>query len=161
MNVTSDLCPPDGFFVFNTEVLFDRDGRMLVKYHKVIKFLEAYIDSALEQKSVVVETELGRLGVMTCCDILNYYPAVYLVQNGLVDTILFSTWWHDHTPYHSGSQIQMSWAIGNNINLIAANIHAVEVSFPVTWLVSFLFSLVSLEPLEVESTTERAMRCFR
>ena len=53
----------------------------------------------------------GRLGVITCEDLLWYYPTVDLVtSNSSVDTIIFPTEWWDAYPHTLPHVVQASWA---------------------------------------------------
>lgn len=116
-------CPPDGMYGFNTAVLFDRNGIFLAKYHKIHLFGEMTLDVATKKELVVVETEIGRLGLQICFDLLYDTPGHEMAVKGLIDTLLFPTSWFEESPFLSGSQIQMSWSLAHGVNLLAANIH--------------------------------------
>ena len=123
----SDKCPKDKYFVFNTAVLFDRGGKLLGKYHKMHLFGEMNLNPPPKEELVVFNTELGRLGIQICFDLIYKKPGVHLAQQKLVDTILLPTWWFDEPPFLSASQYQMSWAVSNKVNLLASNIQYPEV----------------------------------
>ena len=124
---TKSKCPSDKKFAFNTAVLFDRNGHLLAKYHKMHPFGEMTLNVPLEDELVVVDTEIGRLSLQVCFDMIYSKPGVYLAAQGQIDTMVFPTWWFDELPLLAASQFQMAWAFGNKINLLASNIHKVEV----------------------------------
>lgn len=126
-NSSEVKCPADNLYAFNTAVLFDRNGKIIAKYHKMHPFGEMTFNVPLEDDLVVVDTEIGRLSLQVCFDMIYAKPGVYLASQGKIDTMLFPTWWFDELPFLAASQYQMAWALGNKINLLGSNIHRVEV----------------------------------
>lgn len=120
-------CPIDKKYAFNTAVLFDRNGHLLGKYHKMHPFGELQFNVPPKDELVVIETEIGRLSMQVCFDLIYNKPGVVLASQDKIDTMLFPTWWFDELPFLAASQYQMSWAFGNKINLLASNIHLVAV----------------------------------
>ncbi|XP_061415975.1 pantetheinase-like [Lethenteron reissneri] len=117
-------CPPDSRYQFNTDVVLDRLGRLVGRYHKYRLFMgEDQFDQPAEPTQVIVETDFGRLGVFTCFDILFRAPAVQLVEEGAVDTVLFPTAWMNVLPHLSAVQFHSAWAMGMAVNMLAANTH--------------------------------------
>jgi predicted amidohydrolase len=74
----------DGYRVFNTSVLFDRDGELVATYRKIHLFdadppgavpsRESFLYAAGDQV-VTVETEFGRVGLSICYDVR--FPELY------------------------------------------------------------------------------------
>ena len=116
----------DKKYAFNTAVLFDRRGYILAKYHKMHPFGELLLNVPPDDELIVVDTELGRLGMQVCFDMIYLKPGVLLASENRIDTMLFPTWWFDELPFLAASQIQMAWSFSNKINLIASNIHKIE-----------------------------------
>lgn len=116
-------CPSDGFYLFNTAVLFDRNGNLILKYHKMQPYGEMIVNPPPKDELKTVKTELGRFGFQICFDIIYEKPGHYLAKNDLADTILFPTNWFNELPYLSASQYQLAWSLGNQINLLASNLH--------------------------------------
>lgn len=121
-------CPKVKSYVFNTAVLFDPKGQVLAKYHKMQPFGEMYLNVPPKDELVVVDTELGRLSMQICFDMIFQKPGEYLASRQDVDTILFPTWWFDELPFLGGAQYQAAWSFGNKVNVLASNIHKIEVS---------------------------------
>jgi len=88
-------CPSDKKYAFNTAVLFDRNGKLLAKYHKMHPFGEMMLNVPPEDELIVVDTELGRLGMQVCFDMIYNKPGVMLAAENKIDTMLFPTWWFD------------------------------------------------------------------
>lgn len=119
-------CPQDGFYQYNTAVIFDNKGFLLAKYHKYNLYGEHWFDKPSPQH-VFVDTPLGRLSPLICLDLIYKTPAIELIDEFNVDTILFPTHWFDQLPLLASTQFQQSFAIFKDVNLLASNIHQPEV----------------------------------
>nr|XP_020635520.1 pantetheinase-like [Pogona vitticeps] len=124
-NSSDPKCPSDGRYQYNTDVVYDSEGKFVARYHKYNLFAsEIYFNYAKEPQFVNFDTPFGKLGVFTCADILNFgEPAVSLVEKFKVDTVLFPTAWTNTLPLLSAVQYYSAWAMGMRVNLLAANIH--------------------------------------
>lgn len=122
-------CPPDGFFMYNTNIAFDKDGSYLAKYHKVHLFgeeSELFNFPPASQGPVSFKTSLGvTFGTFTCFDILFSSPSQTLVDLG-VRNILFSTFWGSQFPTLISIAVQQAWSRTTGTNLVAANMHCQE-----------------------------------
>lgn len=130
-NSTNDknhTCPHDGFYAFNTAVLFDKSGTLLAKYHKIHLFGELSKNPAIEEKLVYVKTEIGNLGLQVCFDLLYKTPGHLMAKQKLIDTLLFPTSWVEESPFLTAVQAQLSWSLNHKVNLLAANIHHPQAS---------------------------------
>ncbi|XP_071180071.1 pantetheinase-like [Mytilus edulis] len=122
-------CPPDGHYQFNTAVVYDKAGYLIAKYHKINLFYEFQFDVPPERKSVSFETPFGKFGVMICFDIIFRNPAIDLLENHDVDSIVFPTAWMDALPLLAAIQFHSAFAAGANINFLASNIKKSESKF--------------------------------
>ncbi|XP_042319095.1 pantetheinase-like [Sceloporus undulatus] len=124
-NSSDPQCPSDGRYQYNTNVVYDSDGKFVARYHKYNLFAsEVYFNYAKDPQFVNFDTPFGKLGVFTCADMLNFHePAVSLVEKFNVDTVLFPTAWMNTLPLLSAVQYYSAWAMGMRVNLLAANIH--------------------------------------
>ncbi|XP_016850521.2 pantetheinase [Anolis carolinensis] len=123
---SSDLkCPKDGRYQYNTNVVFNSDGKLVARYHKSNLFMieQLLYDSPEEPELVTFETSFGKFGLFTCFDILFHDPAVTLISNLHVDTILFPTAWMNVLPHLTAVEFHSAWAMGMRVNFLAANIH--------------------------------------
>ncbi|CAL1273195.1 unnamed protein product [Larinioides sclopetarius] len=114
-------CPSDGVFHFNTNVVFDRNGTLLVRYHKEHLFFEAGMDLARKQQNTVFETDFGTFATYVCFDI-DFARMSQVAQWPDVDGIMFTTMWVEQPPQMKSIQVWESWSIGNNSTLISSNI---------------------------------------
>lgn len=76
-----------------------------------------------EPELVTFDTTFGRFGIFTCFDVLFQDPAVTLVKDFHVDTILFPTAWMNVLPHLSAIEFHSAWAMGMRVNFLASNLH--------------------------------------
>ncbi|XP_053520904.1 vascular non-inflammatory molecule 3-like [Artibeus jamaicensis] len=121
----SDLqCPPDGRYQYNTNVVFDSEGRLVARYHKYNLYApETQFDFPKDLELVTFGTPFGKFGIFTCFDIFSYDPAVVLVEKLQVDSVLFPTAWGNLLPLLSAVPFHSAWARAMGVNLLAANAH--------------------------------------
>ncbi|XP_066401849.1 pantetheinase-like isoform X2 [Molothrus aeneus] len=123
-NSSDPSCPRDGRYQYNTDVVFDTQGKLVARYHKYNLFLgENQFNYPKEPEAVTFETPFGKFGIFTCFDILFYEPAVVLVSKMQVDTVLFPTAWMNVLPFLTAIEFHSAWAMGMGVNLLSANTH--------------------------------------
>nr|XP_001102153.2 pantetheinase [Macaca mulatta] len=123
-NTSDPQCPPDGRYQYNTDVVFDSQGKLVARYHKQNLFMgEEQFNVPKEPEIVTFNTSFGSFGIFTCFDILFHDPAVTLVKDFHVDTILFPTAWMNVLPHLSAVEFHSAWAMGMRVNFLASNIH--------------------------------------
>ncbi|KAH8361270.1 hypothetical protein KR200_012106, partial [Drosophila serrata] len=129
-------CASNGLNIFNTNVVFDRQGVVVSRYRKVHLYAESKNLTYLPEL-VTFETDFGvTFGQFICFDILFYTPAHQLiVEQGITDFV-YPTMWFSQLPFLTGEmnpikilifslffsavQIQQGWAYAQNVNLLAA-----------------------------------------
>ncbi|NWY29047.1 VNN2 protein, partial [Pheucticus melanocephalus] len=123
-NSSDPSCPRDGRYHYNTDVVFDTQGKLVARYHKYNLFRsETQFNYPKEPEAVTFETPFGKFGIFTCFDILFYEPAVVLVSKMQVDTVLFPTAWMNVLPFLTAIEFHSAWAMGMGVNLLSANTH--------------------------------------
>ncbi|XP_012928168.1 pantetheinase isoform X2 [Heterocephalus glaber] len=123
-NASDPQCPPDGRYQYNTNVVFDSQGKLVARYHKQNLFMgEEQFDTPREVEMVTFDTAFGKFGVFTCFDVLFHDPAVALVKDFHVNTILFPTAWMNVLPHLSAIEFHSAWAMGMGVNFVASNLH--------------------------------------
>ncbi|NXX73860.1 VNN2 protein, partial [Urocolius indicus] len=128
-NSTDPGCPSDGRYQYNTDVAFDPEGKLVARYHKYNLFRrEMQFDYPKEPEAVTFETPFGKFGIFTCFDILFREPAVVLVSELQVDTVLFPTAWMNVLPFLTAIEFHSAWAMGMGVNLLSANTHNISLA---------------------------------
>ncbi|XP_066264258.1 pantetheinase-like [Branchiostoma lanceolatum] len=120
-------CPNDGRYQFNTDVVFANDGTIVARYHKEHLFMtELQFNRPPAVELVTFQTPFGKFGVFTCFDVLFHDPAVALVEDYGVDTIVFPTAWMDVLPLFVSVEFHQAWAMGMGVNFLSANTHVLD-----------------------------------
>ncbi|CAM4519269.1 biotinidase [Caretta caretta] len=118
------LCPPDGRYQFNTDVVFNANGTLVARYRKQNLYFEYAFNIPPEVDHVLFDTPFaGKFGMFTCFDMLFYEPAVSLVKEYNVKQVVYPTAWMNQLPLLSAVEFQRAFATAFNINVLAANIH--------------------------------------
>ncbi|KAG4066050.1 hypothetical protein HA402_001297 [Bradysia odoriphaga] len=115
----SEQCT-DGWELYNTNVVLNRDGVVISIYRKFNLFGELGITqpNAIELKTF--DTDFGvRFGHFVCFDLMFESPGLKLVRDG-VKNIVFPTRWYSELPFITAIQMQQNWAHVNDVNFLAA-----------------------------------------
>ncbi|XP_050328279.1 vanin-like protein 1 [Bactrocera neohumeralis] len=112
-------CAPNGLNIFNTNVVFDREGKVISRYRKWNLYGEPK-NTTYSADLSSFDTDFGVVfGHFVCFDILFYEPAQRLVSMGFTD-VIFTSMWFSQIPFLTGVQFQESWAYSNDVNVLAA-----------------------------------------
>lgn len=121
VDCTTPNCPSDGFLLYNTNVVFDRQGRVIARYRKYNLFNEPGTNVTDKPEISVFETDFGvTFGQFICFDMLQEKPALHFMRNPNVTDVVYSTHWFDELPFLNSVQEQAAWAYGSDVNLLAA-----------------------------------------
>lgn len=119
--IGSQTCPEWGYLTLNTDVVLDSDGRFIKRYRKANIFIEIFQKAPTLEKAYF-DSPYGRFGIFTCFDLIFKSPAVDLVEQFNIETIIFPTWWYDELPILTAIQYQDGWSWTQRVNFIGANI---------------------------------------
>ena len=127
-------CPPNGWYQYNTNVVFNSDGSLLAKYHKAHLYSSEMkiFDTPIPTPHVIFNTSFGvTFGTFTCYDILYCDPPLELLKMG-VRNFIFPTAWGNSYPFYTSIAFQQAWSWRTGSNFLAANQHFPNKhSFPV------------------------------
>ena len=118
-------CPPNGWFQYNTDVIFDSDGSLIAKYHKAHLYGQEsdIFDTPDPIPHVNFTTSFGvTFGTFTCYDILFCDPPLELVDAG-ISNFVFPTAWGNSYPFYTSIAFQQAWSRKTQSNFLAANQH--------------------------------------
>ncbi|XP_015919949.2 pantetheinase-like isoform X2 [Parasteatoda tepidariorum] len=116
-------CPEDGFYLYNTNVVFNREGKLVARYYKKHLYNEPAMNPTKCYQNGNFETDFGNFTTFISFDIL-FKGAIEAVQQKYVDNLALSTNWHDQTPFFLFAHVLgQSYSLFNQINTLGANAH--------------------------------------
>ena len=124
-------CPISSHYQYNTEVVFNKTGCLVAKYHKQHLFLgeKLKFDTPKAVEHSYFDTDFGRFGLMTCFDAVYKSPAVELVTDYNVTDVIFSTAWMNVFPHFVSVAYHSGWARTLRVNYLSSNLHYVSSRF--------------------------------
>lgn len=127
-NAPGEFCPKKKLYIFNTNVVFDRNGAVIDRYRKINLFGEWTRYPALKPELGLFDTDFGvRFGHFICFDLMFQVPAVQVVEKNNITNIILSTMWFSEMPYLTAVQIQESYAYSMNVNFLASGANNIAV----------------------------------
>lgn len=117
-------CNVSGINTYSTNVVFDRQGRVISRYRKTNLFrYEWYSVNVLPQPQLATfTTDFGvTFGHFIGSDFLFWQPAQALIKELGITDIIYATHWFNELPFLTAVQLQEGWAFANDINLLAAD----------------------------------------
>ncbi|XP_015929207.1 pantetheinase [Parasteatoda tepidariorum] len=116
-------CPEDGVFHYNTNVVFDRNGTLILRYYKEHLFFELGMDLPKEQQDPTFTTDFGTFATYICFDII-FERMSQVAKWPQVDGIMFSTMWFENPPQYVSVPLWQGWALGNNATIVVSNVQS-------------------------------------
>ncbi|XP_052752109.1 vanin-like protein 2 isoform X1 [Galleria mellonella] len=127
-NAPGEFCPKKKLYIFNTNVVFDRNGAVIDRYRKINLFGEWTRYPALKPELGLFDTDFGvRFGHFICFDLMFQVPAVQIVEKNNITNVILSTMWFSEMPYLTAVQIQESYAYSMNVNFLASGANNIAV----------------------------------
>ncbi|CAB3220552.1 unnamed protein product [Arctia plantaginis] len=121
-------CPEQQLYIFNTNVVIDRNGSVIDRYRKINLFGEATHTPSLKPDLGVFTTDFGvTFGHYICFDLMFQVPAIQVVRKHNIKDIIFSTMWFSELPYLTAVQIQEAYAYTMDVNFLGAGANNVRV----------------------------------
>lgn len=118
-----NLCPKDLRYQFNTNVVFDADGRLVARYHKRNLYDESPLfDPSPEVEYITFDTPFGKFGTIVCFDLMHFTPTQVLLNFFGVKNLLVTSAWNVFYPFVMPTQMYSGLSKRNNINVIASNV---------------------------------------
>ncbi|XP_028172899.1 vanin-like protein 1 [Ostrinia furnacalis] len=127
-NAIGEVCPEEKIYLFNTNVVFDRNGTVIDRYRKINLFGERTRTPALGPDLGVFETDFGvTFGHYICFDLQFQVPALQLVEKLNITDVIFPTMWFSELPYLTAVQIQEAYAYAMDVNFLGSGANNVRV----------------------------------
>ncbi|XP_017089670.2 vanin-like protein 3 [Drosophila bipectinata] len=110
-----------GYAVYNTNVVFDRNGAVVSRYRKWNLYLESQTSRTESPELATFHTDFNvTFGHFVCFDMLFYSPAQELVEGLGVRHVIVTKMFNSELPFLTAVQFQQGWAWANKVNLLAA-----------------------------------------
>ncbi|XP_072934499.1 vanin-like protein 2 isoform X3 [Epargyreus clarus] len=123
-----EYCPEKKVYLFNTNVVFDRNGAVIDRYRKINLFGEFSRTPAFKPDLGIFSTDFGvTFGHYICFDLMFQVPAVQVVEKHKLTDVIFTTMWFSEMPYLTAVQIHQGYAYAMNVNFLAAGANNVRV----------------------------------
>ncbi|KFM72064.1 Biotinidase, partial [Stegodyphus mimosarum] len=115
-----DRCPEDGSFHFNTNVIFDKNGTLLVRYYKEYLFYEFDMHLPIQPQNSVFKTDFGIFDTFICFN-FEFAKMAQVIQRENSEEVSLSTKMKA-TPHRPSVEIWESQPQENNGTLLVGNI---------------------------------------
>ncbi|XP_048514833.1 vanin-like protein 1 [Athalia rosae] len=116
-------CASDGLFIYITNVVFDREGKIIARARKSHQYNEyVWFNVTRPPRELsTFETDFGvTFGTFVCYDIFFEDPALNLTRQLNITDIVFSHGWFAELPFAAPAQFQSGWAYKEDVNLLAS-----------------------------------------
>ncbi|XP_016976707.1 vanin-like protein 3 [Drosophila rhopaloa] len=114
-------CSNRGYIVYNTNVVFNRQGAVVSRYRKWNLYLEPSTNRTEFPELATFKTDFNvTFGHFICFDMLFYTPAQDLVERLGIRHVIVTKMFNSELPFLTASQLQQGWAWGNRVNLLAS-----------------------------------------
>ncbi|XP_031777023.1 vanin-like protein 2 [Nasonia vitripennis] len=118
---SADCASDDAFLLYNTNVVFDREGRLIARYRKYNLFSEPGVNITKRPEISIFHTDFGvKFGQIICNDILYVNPARQLLHQYNVTDVVYSAEWFSELPFLTSVQTHSAWAFDNDVNLLSS-----------------------------------------
>lgn len=126
-NAKDAPCPAKGFFSYNTNVVFDRRGQVVARYHKYHLIDEPDHDVPPAPEISFFDTDFGvRFGTFVCFDILFDKPSVDLIRLHGITDVVYPIAWGSGVPFHTATQVHSGWAHALDVTMLAAGLNDID-----------------------------------
>lgn len=109
--ICAGLTEKDGDNRYNAAVFIDREGKILLKYHKINLLTVEFDFYSVGKKLEVIDTPLGRIGVNICAD--NYFDSLHightLARMGAEIILSPSSWTSDYSVDETTDPYKEKW----------------------------------------------------
>ncbi|KAK3605533.1 hypothetical protein CHS0354_013156 [Potamilus streckersoni] len=121
------FCPTDGRFQFNTNVIYDKNGTFVARYHKRNLWDESPLfDGAPVPEFSTFDTPYGKFGTVVCADMLFQSPTQDLIRHYSLKNLFVTAAWNVFFPYVIPTQMFAGLSKLSEINLIVSNARSKE-----------------------------------
>ncbi|CAL1295719.1 unnamed protein product [Larinioides sclopetarius] len=123
----SSDCPDSDYYNFNTLVVFNREGNLIVRYYKRHPFgpLEPGISTPQYPEPAYFDTGFGTFATDIGFDFLFNDSVIDVKKRPWTTGITYGNWWFDHTPlFYFSIPNQQAWSLTNKVTVLSSDVHA-------------------------------------
>ncbi|XP_046742424.1 vanin-like protein 1 [Diprion similis] len=132
-------CPPDGYLLYISNVVFDREGRIISRSKLLIftvKIVRARKNHLIHENGNInvktpqnetFTTDFGvTFGHIICYDIMFQRPWLDVRRKLNVTDFVFTSGWFTGMPFKNSLQVQAGFSYAEDVNMLAAGYNAVR-----------------------------------
>nr|XP_033330123.1 vanin-like protein 2 [Megalopta genalis] len=122
VNVAEKFVDLNGTHYYNTNAVFDRNGKIIARYRKVNLYIEPDFEPSPQPPNIVTfDTDFGvRFGTFICFDIFYPVPGLILTRDLGITDIVYTTAWFSESPFTTAVQMHFGWAYSEDVNFLSA-----------------------------------------
>ncbi|KAB7499720.1 Vanin-like protein 2 [Armadillidium nasatum] len=120
-------CPKKGYFIYNTQVVFDRKGAVIARYRKQNLYHEPLFTPGSNNSEAIFITDFNvAFTLQICFDIVHWNPGFANVKKYGIRDVAMSTAWFDTLPFYLANGVENGFSRGLGVNLLVSGYHRPE-----------------------------------
>ncbi|KAF8796458.1 Biotinidase like protein [Argiope bruennichi] len=123
----SSDCPDSDYFYFNTLVVFNRRGTLIVRYYKRHPFtvLEKGVTTPKYPEPAYFDIGFAKFATDIGFDFLFNDSVIDIERRPSTKGISYANWWFDHTPFFYFSvPNQQAFCLTNKVTVLSSDVHS-------------------------------------
>lgn len=123
----NSTCSPDNITLYNTNFVFDRQGRLIARYRKSSTYIEAGLNITKTPEPGTFTTDFNvTFGQAIGSDLIRPRPINSYVKNPNITDVILTNHWYEERPLLRSLGLQAAWAYGADVNLLASGTNNLE-----------------------------------
>lgn len=120
-------CTAETAPLYNTNFVFDRQGRLIARYRKSSTYIEPGLNVTQTQEPGTFTTDFNvTFGQVVGIDLMRPRPANSFVKNPNITDVILTNHWYEERPLLRSLGLQAAWAYSADVNLLASGTNNLE-----------------------------------